>query len=470
LTLHLATPLSFDISRNMRDLRDRLSHVSSGRRVEKAADDPAGMAVSTQMGAVAASKRVAIRNIEHALDALDTADGGLQEVSDHLVRLRELATQAATETLTDDDRAHIQTEFAAMVDGLNHAATSTSWQNKPLLSFETVDVGLIVDVSGSMGGEIAATQAAIEAFRQTFLDAGLNVGLGLSVMGVDTIDGVTRRADIASADFVTELSTLGVEMWGPMSPYSSLLNAGGAEDNPGVDDPDAYTWRANPKRRVLVLITDTGQELALVGYSGAQVGGMLAARDIEVHTINPIGQNSVFDPITSATGGQTWSIGDASGSGISTALDSIATDLADELGTTTTFEVQVSHGSGDENRIDLQMPMDATANGLGLSSVTVTTVEEARAAMDALDDAIDTLSGIQTHVGVSHNRLMFALENETTALENTEAARSRILDADMAAETAALAREQILAQASVGMAAQAWKLEKEVLERILESQ
>jgi flagellin len=221
---------------------------------------------------------------------------------------------------------------------------------------------------------------------------------------------------------------------------------------------------------VLVLITDTGQELALVGYSGAQVGGMLAARDIEVHTINPIGQNSVFDPITSATGGQTWSIGDASGSGISTALDSIATDLADELGTTTTFEVQVSHGSGDENRIDLQMPMDATANGLGLSSVTVTTVEEARAAMDALDDAIDTLSGIQTHVGVSHNRLMFALENETTALENTEAARSRILDADMAAETAALAREQILAQASVGMAAQAWKLEKEVLERILESQ
>lgn len=428
------------------------------------------MAASTQLGAVAASKRAAIRNIEQALNILDTTDGGMADVAEHLSRLRELATQAATEVLSDDQRALVQVEYAGAMDSVNHAAAGTLWGDKPLLSFETVDVGLVVDVSGSMTGEIAATRSAIEAFRQSFLDAGLNVGLGLSVMGVDRTDGVSRRADIAEAEFVTELASLGVEMWGSMSPFSALLNAGGAEDLPGDDDPDAFTWRANPLRRVLILITDTYQERVLVPYTGATVGAMLAAHDVEVHTINRTGDNAIYNPITGATGGSTWNIGDASGSGIATALDSIATDLSAAFGTTTSLEVQVSHTNDASSRIDLELPIDATTHGLEIASTSVTTVENARAAMDAIDAALNILGSAQAKVGATTNRLMYALENETTAVENTEAARSRILDADMAAETAALVRDQILAQASIGIAAQAWRLEQEALERILESQ
>ncbi len=422
------------------------------------------------MGAVAASKRAAIRNIEQALDVMDTTDNGMQEVAKHLTRLRELATQAATEVLSDSDRALVQTEYGGVLNSINHAAANTLWGDKPLLSFETVDVGLIVDVSGSMSGEIAATQAAIEAFRQAFLDAGLNVGLGLSVMGVDTADGVTRRADIGMSEFTTELASLGVEMYGPMSPYSALLNAGGVADAPGDDDPDAYTWRANPLRRVLVLITDTGQELALVSHSASTVGSMLNSHDVEVHTINPPSRNGTFSPITGATGGSTWDIGDSSGSGIATALDSIATDLAADLGTTTTMEVQVSHASGESSRIDLELPIDATAHGLEIANTTVTTVENARAAMDAIDEALKTLGEAQAKVGANTNRLLYALENENTALEATVASRSRVLDADMAAATAAMVREQVLSQVAQGIAAQAWRLEQEALEHIIESQ
>ena len=470
LSIHLATPLSFNIARNMRDLRVRLSHVSSGRRVNKAADDAAGMAVSTQLGATAASKRVAIRNIETAINILNTADGGMMEVADHLTRLRELAVQAATEVLSSDARAHVQNEYEAAINSINHAAASTTWGSKSLLSFETVDVGLVVDVSGSMAGEIASTQAAIEAFRQTFLDAGLNVGLGLSVMGVDGIDGVTQRADIATAEFVTELSGLTWEVYASMDPYSALLNASGAEDLPGEDDPDAYTWRANPKRKVMIVITDTGQETALTGHSAATVGSMLDALDIEVHTINPTSRNGHFGPITSATGGQVWDIGDATGSGISTALTAIAEDLSAELGTETSMQVQVSHTNDEHSRIDLELPLDATAHGLEVASTSVLTVEDARAALDAIDAAFNTLGGAQARVGAMTNRMVFALENETIAVENTVAAQARILDADMAAETAALVRDQILAQASQSIAAQAWNLEKEVLEQIIESQ
>ncbi len=436
----------------------------------KAADDAAGMGMGTKMGAVAASKRMAIRNIGTGLEMLETADEGMQLVAEHLTRLRELATQAATETLSDRDRALVQVEYSGVMDSLNHAAASTVFGGKPLLSFETVDVGLVVDVSGSMSGEIAATQTAIEAFRQTFLDAGLNVGLGLSVMGPDGLDGVTQLADIASADFTTELSALSVFGVAAMDPYSALLNASGAEDNPGADDPDAFTWRANPLRRVLIVITDTGRETSYVGYSGATVGSMVDAQDVEVHTINPYWYNSTFSPVTTATGGQTWNIGDSSGSGIDAALQDIAADLSAEFGTSTTLEVQVSHTNEDSSRIDLELPVDSTTNGLGIASTSVTTVENARAALDAIDDALHTLGESQAMVGANTNRLMYALENETTALEATVASRSRIIDADMAAQTAALVREQILADASMGIAAQAWRLEQVALERIIESQ
>ena len=468
LTIHFATPLSFGITRTMRSLRDQLSYVSSGRRVVRAADDAAGMAVSEQLGAVSASKRVAIRNIETALDLLDTADGGMMEVADHLTRLRELAVQAATEVLSDSSRAHVQAEYEAAIDSINHAAAGTTWGAKPLLSFETVDVGLVVDVSGSMSGEIASTQAGIEAFRQTFLDAGLNVGLGLAVMGVDSADGVTQLADIAAAEFVSELAGLGVYGVAAMEPYSALLNASGAEDLPGDDDPDAFTWRANPKRKVMILITDTGRETTLVGHSAATVGSMINNQDVEVHTVNPFWFNGTFSPITTATGGQTWDIGDATGSGISTALQDIAADLSAELGTETTLQVQVSHTNDSAARIDLELPLDATAHGLGVASSSVLTVEDAREALDAIDAAFLSLGSAQAQVGANTNRLVYALEYETRAVENTEAAQSRILDADMAAATAALARAQILAEASTGIAAQAWRLERESLEQILD--
>ncbi len=468
MSFRVATPLSFQISRNMRDLRDRLSHVSSGRRVEKAADDAAGLGVATRLGTVAGSKRVAIRNIENGLDMLDTADGGMSEVADHLVRLRELAIQAASQTLSDEARAYVQDEYTGVLASINHAAGSTTWGSKPLLSFETVDVGLVVDVSGSMSGEIEETKNAINDFRQTFLDAGLNVGLGLAVMGLDSTDGVTREADIDSTEFVTELEELGAIVWQSMSPWSALLNASGAQDWAGEDDPDAFTWRPNPKRQVMILVTDTGLENPLTGYTQFQVATMLANQGIEVHTINPGWANGTFNTITSTTGGQTWDIGDASGSGIATALTSIAEDLSAELGIETTCQVQVSHGGGEEDRIDLELPLDATANGLGVSGTSVSTVENAREALDYIDTAISSLGESRAKVGAMSNRLLHALGAETAALEATEAAESRILDADMAAETAALAKAQILADVSISIYAQARQMERETIEAILE--
>jgi flagellin len=133
------------------------------------------------------------------------------------------------------------------------------------------------------------------------------------------------------------------------------------------------------------------------------------------------------------------------------------------------MQVQVSHTNDEHSRIDLDLPLDATAHGLEVASTSVTSVENARQALDAIDNALNTLGAAQARVGAMTNRMVFALENETTAVESTVAAQSRILDADMAAETAALVRDQILAQASQSLAAQAWNLEKEVLEQIIES-
>ncbi len=467
--MHLASSLSYRARRASGPLRRMMERLSSGYRVNRAADDAAGLAVATNCGVVARSKRQAMRNIQDGLCALDTADGGLGQISRHLVRLRELAVAAASETITDGSRQHLQDEYQQLVASISAVAETTTWNGAPLLSFQTVDVGLVIDLSGSMGGEIAQVKASITDFRQTFLDAGLNVGLGLAAMGMDNTDGVTLLADIGSGDFMTELDALGVVGSASMSPYSALLNASGAQDDPGDDDPDAFSWHANTTRRVLILITDTGRERALVSDDQASTAAKLAANDVEVHTVNQPGHNGTYSTITSDTGGQYWDIGNYYGDGISAALSSIAEDLGGEFGTDITTSVQVSHGSGEDSRIEVELPCDATAGGLGLDVCSVATRDDALEALDAIDEAIASVSENRATVGAATNRLEAALGAEAQATEAMDAARSRIIDADYAAETAALVAAQIMSQASVAMCAQANLLERAHAQQLLDS-
>ena len=455
-----------NLARSMDGLRRASARLGSGLRITRAADDPAGLAIAENLDASVRGKRAAVRNLNDALSAAAFAAGGLSEIADKVKRLRELAVQAASETLDDDERAYVEQEYQGVLVEINRIAVTTSWGDQPLLSEFPVMVGFVLDLSASMAGELDALKAALSDFRATIATAGLGVGLGIAGMGTDLLDGATMMADIGVADFDQLVAGVDVVGTAAMDPWSALLNVSGVADLPGSDDPDAFSFREDSEKKVLVLVTDTGVERNVTGSSASDVGTALADAGIEVHTINQSGHDGTFSPVTSATGGSTWDMGGGQGSNIGASLDAIAATLSGAE-PPPELQIQANDRNRDEDRLPFGLEVDATATGLGIADSSVATVDEAREALDALDGALTQVGRLRAGVGATMNRIGHALAVQERTILDLESARSRILDADMAVEAAAMAKHRILADLGMSVLAQSRKLARDAVLSLL---
>lgn len=443
------------LSRLQRERAETMEQISSAKRTSRAKYDAAGSAVVSHLDAIQGSKRQALRNLNDGLSLLNVAEGGLNEISDMVKRMRELAVQSASETLADTERQYLQNEYAEITSEITRTALGSVWGDKQLLSFQRVDVGFVVDGSASMPQEMVAVKNALTAFKTTLHDAGIDVGLGLIENSKrDAVDSTIQLADIDDGHFISQLTGM-TTTGGRVDPWAALMNASGAQDIAGTLESDALSWTKNGKAKVLVSITDTNRETDVIPGTETQqdVADALKASGIEVHSINKTTFDSDYSTITATTGGSIHDIGNNSGSGIAAAMDAIATRVSTIFGDRG-ISVQASHGAGDASRIELNMPVNATAGGLGLDLTSVGTESDARAALETIDEALNQLNGHRSLVGSYTNRLESAISLETNALEQTALSQSRIEDTDIAHATARLARQQILQQAGLAVLGQ----------------
>lgn len=434
-----------------------MERLSSGLRINTAGDDPAGLAVSEHMKAKERSRRVAIRNIQDGISALQIADGGLNVIADILIRMRELALQAANETYSDEQRSLLNMELRDLIDGHEHVTTQTKFNGRYLLRGPLYDVVFMIDTSGSMGGEIAQVQAAVDDFYREFADAGISVQFGLVDSGHDDVDLTDTLSDIGDGTFAAELAAMRPNSRG-QDPYSVLYNATGLNDIPGDDEPDALNFRTNSTKRI-IYITDTHREVAVPGIdpSEANLGAALAANDFTVDFICNLARAWFFDGIAAATGGALHSLGDATGSNIPDALDAIAEQIRDELGEGEAA-IEIQAGPSESERIALRIPMNMTPSTMGLEFADISTIEGAREALGLVDAALDKLAEGRGKVGADHHALETALETQWEHLESDVATKNRITDANVAEEVSEAARSRILVQTGVAVKAQIDKI------------
>ena len=461
----LDTRLRHGLGQTLRSLDSGYRRVGTGLRVSRAADDAAGLAVAEGLDAVVRSKRVAERNIRDGLSAMDIADTGLGAITESLHRLRELSVQGASETLSDNARQGLQLEAESVMSQITKVAIEAEWQGNPLLAQRVIDVGLLIDLSDSMVGELSSVKAEIAAFKETFRLAGINATLGLAVMGKDLTDGVTKVVDLGNAAFtrrLDELNTIGVV---PMDAYSALLNSSGAQTVVGEDGNDAFGWHHSAESKTLIVITDAPRETSYVFTSQSQVATQLSAEEVEVHAITTSANAGHYATIASGTGGATHNIG-VNGSLIGTALATIATSLS-VLPADDPLTVQVSHGSSDAHRIELSTPAIVTALALKVDDLDLTSVSGSQDAIDAVDAALQVVSSSRSKVGASENRLWSALRSSEGQTEALMAAESRIRDADLADDTARIARDQIVAQAAMSVMLQLRQADRETMQALL---
>jgi len=217
-----------------------IARLSSGLRINSARDDAAGLAIATRMSSEVRGSEVAKRNTNDGISALQIADGALSTVTDNVQRMRELAVQAATGTLTTDDRANLSAEFTQLAAQVTSVTTNTKFNGVDLLTTAAATADLAIQ-TGSAGADkttvqlvdaqaiatavsgAALTDAATATTAIATLDTqltALNTGRATLGAGINRLDAVVANLDttvtnvsaargrIMDADFAKETANL----------------------------------------------------------------------------------------------------------------------------------------------------------------------------------------------------------------------------------------------------------------------
>jgi flagellin len=195
-------------------LQGNFARLSSGMRIATAADDAAGLGISERMRAQVRSFTVASRNAQDGVSLVQTAEGALQEVSNNLTRMRELAVQASNGTLTTQDRSTLDTEFQALVTEIDRVSSQTTFNGVNLLDGTTTSLSVQV---GTDAGETISLGLADTT------STGLSIG-SVSVTSAANASTALSASDSAIDSVTTARGTLGASQNRLTSAISSILN------------------------------------------------------------------------------------------------------------------------------------------------------------------------------------------------------------------------------------------------------
>ncbi|MFT5369226.1 MAG: flagellin [Candidatus Latescibacterota bacterium] len=211
---------------NNRELSTRIERLSSGLRINRAADDAAGLSVSEGMRAELVGLKQAARNAEHGTNLIQTAEGALNEVSAILIRMRELSVQAASSTLNDNNRSALNAEVVQLVAEVDRIASATSYNNTSLLSGLGNSVSKDITVSTSLAsnttGVVDASITGAASGTYTFIDnsatdSQITLGNGVTTQTIDIgtaldTDAATGAVVATSSSIVANFDRLGIQL------------------------------------------------------------------------------------------------------------------------------------------------------------------------------------------------------------------------------------------------------------------
>ena len=474
-----------------------IERLSSGLRINRASDDSAGLAVSEKLKNQVRGLNQAQRNAQDAVSLLQTAEGALNETHSLLARMRELAVQSANDTLSNNDRAHLQNEVNQLVSEIDRIAASTQYNKIALLN---KDSAVTLHNSGdALQFHIGANTNLVSGAAST--SSGDNA-LQFSI-------GAARSQDLGDVKLLSELGVTGS--------IEKTFTVGGSsiKYNPSVDTVFDVRDAINDASGTSgVTASVTGGKLVLASNAAFTItgdtGNLVSALGLPAAgATGSISGSSTVADVTGATG--SFYIDDNIGtpatvnySGTMT-LDALASAMQTALRATseTTATVTVVGGAFQfQNVVSNNVILDpATPTEFGItspllvgtttastmvtirntaSSSTLTGVTSissstdgtldvasqtsANASISLLDAAIEDVSTSRGQIGSMQNRLESVINSLGVASENTAAANSRIRDADVAQAVSEMTRTQILQQATMAVLAQANQSPQSVLQ------
>jgi len=578
--------MSLNAQRNLtlsqNDLNTSMERLTSGKRINSAADDAAGLSISNRMTSQVRGLNQAIRNANDGASLIQTAEGALDESTNILQRMRELSVQSANGTYDSGNRGTLDAEVKQLISELDRISDTTSFNGLNILdgtlgkvdlqvgseSNQTIalEIGAmdskslgngsgadIVGTTGS-GATLVASLATLddtanlqmkvngqsvgdlsgETTLQGALDvinsnlSGVTAGAITEMNATTAGDGVIQGTNAVTFDLVNadgSATSVEIRNTGSMDELVDAINEkSGGLINASVDGDGKLSLGSDTGASITIAETGAGTALSALGtgmaagaaqqaqltltaeagtdaitvtYSGTgaanadvvgidarTTAGSISGRAIMVPatfesgdmTINGVSIDRYDNTISAdanTTAGQASDVvahlnKQSAETGVIASIDASSGTSVLKLESLDGSEISIEYkdttvSAALETALGIQATNSTSGSGSNVAAIDISTAAGAQKAIDTIDAALEQINSTRGDLGAVSNRLDFTVNNLSNVSENVAAARSRIEDADFAAESAALSRAQVLQQAGTAMLAQANAAPQQVL-------
>ena len=507
------------LSKAQSALDKSLERLSSGLRINTARDDAAGLAISERMTAQVRGLTVATRNANDGVSMAQTAEGALAEMGDILQRIRELAVQSANATNSAGDRKSLNDEVNQLVAELNRFANTTEFNGMKLLNGDNSVAAFQIGANANQTITATTTDfrtnkyGSYQVGNATVTSSGATAGKGVSIS--NAVSGSASSSLQVTGAAVSAAGTMTLNGPNASGTVSLTVSDSAADIASKINSQDLTGIKATARTETMIGFStgdytieisttnansnSANTETATISFSVLGTPGVGSSAEALTDAVNAFNEQSSKTGITAKLNDAKTGIilENDEGKNINVTLKSTNTiymgnasngsaPAVSVAGTTTgkTFTAagQVTLDSARSYSVTLAASMNIQAGVLSggsmgnstaattygstlqrVDSLDITTIKGANDAIHICDSAIDAVNAQRAKYGALQNRFEHTISNLQTSHENVSAARSRIQDADYAAETAALSRNQVLQQAATSMLTQANNLPQNIL-------
>jgi flagellin len=441
-------------------LASAIERLSSGNRINSAKDDAAGLAISTRMTTQINGLNRAVQNANDGISLSQTTESALDEVTNNLQRIRELAVQSTNASNSDSDRAALDAEVQQRLSEVTRIATQTNFNGMKVLdgsaqnlSFQVgANVGEVINVNLNTGmkanqvGQLATGSIAAASFPK---------GLTLPAGGLTVTVGTGAAVNVAAGNYTNTTD------------LAAAINKAAGGDVAAVDSATGEikitaTAGTNPGQGAVAIggASNTALGLAATTATGATSAVSTGAVKATATSIDLVAGDASF-----TVGGQSFdltgsfksmqdvadAVNSKSGKGINAY---VSTDGSLKFSSASDISV-TAKTTGGAAALGITTQTDAVSTTTTLADSSVKTVDQANDTINHIDAALQSVSSLRSTLGAVQNRFDSTISNLQNISQNLTSSKSAITDADFAQETANMSSAQILQQAGVSVLAQA---------------
>ncbi|WP_114239982.1 flagellin [Dyella sp. C9] len=449
-----------NLSKSQSALSQATERLSSGLKINSAADNAAGFAISQQYTTQIGGLNQASANASDAINLAQTAGSALDQVTANLQAIRDLAVQAANGTYTDADRASIDQEVQQRLQEITRIANQTTFNGSNVLdgSLKTKSFQIGANVGQTISVSLGTSVKASAMGQVAEVDTGaINVGTGLTVAsgGLTVTDG-TNTYNVAPGTYnsvsslAAAINTAAGTNVASVDATTGELTLASGDSLGGTLTTGGTPVLATDGSNAAAATGDTSNETLTINGTQVSLAGVSSLQDLS-DAINAAGITGVSAAVNSA------------GTGVNFYSQSALT-ITDTVGSAGTTAGNIITGkASDANTGNAYASGDTADTGGSLANGSVLTVDSANDLISRIDVALTTVSNFSAQLGAVQNRFQSTISTVQAQTTNLQSSQSTIQDADFAAETAALSQAQVLQQAGISVLAQANSNPQQVL-------